>query len=58
MELGKFDKIKFGKYKGEAISTIMVNEPSYLDWCCKNIEGFKLNPEMECQLKEKMEETV
>ena len=56
MEYGKFDKIQFGKHKGDTITMIMANNPSYLDWCVKNVSGFSLDPEMEFALAETLVE--
>lgn len=39
MEMRKF---WFGKYKGELISTICGLDRSYVEWCLKNVKGFKL----------------
>ena len=49
--LSKFDTMKFGKYKGESIATIMANNPKYLEWCCQNIDSFQLDTEAEENLK-------
>jgi len=51
-----YDKLSFGKYKGEAICTVLANDPQYIDWCIKNVPNFKVSPAVEFQLKEKLEE--
>lgn len=33
---------KIGKYKGQEVKKICYCNPSYIDWCLKNWEGFKL----------------
>ena len=32
--------LTFGKYKGKTIKEIFINEPTYIEWCIKNINGF------------------
>jgi len=51
-KLCKFDKIPFGKYKGEALCTILLNEPSYLDWAVKNVGGFYVDDEVLFEIEE------
>ena len=35
----------FGKYKGDALWLVIDTDPSYIDWCIENIDGFELNNE-------------
>lgn len=36
-------ELNFGKYKGKSILAIAELEPSYLDWCAKNVDFFYLS---------------
>lgn len=31
------DKMPFGKYKGYTLSEVIEVDPSYLEWCCNNL---------------------
>ena len=37
--------LRFGKYNGETVETIIRFDPSYIEWCLKNIEGMHLSEE-------------
>jgi hypothetical protein len=37
------DIVKFGKYAGSSLADIYRFDPKYLQWCIKNIEGFRLD---------------
>lgn len=37
----------FGKYQGETAGAVMQFDPDYIDWCKKNINGFKNKMEPE-----------
>jgi len=34
------DPLQFGRYYGETLETVARANPSYVDWCLRNIEGF------------------
>jgi len=36
----KNSKLNFGKYKGYVLGMVYVFDPSYIEWCIKNIIGF------------------
>ena len=40
----------FGQYKGRYIGEIIIQHPSYIDWCIENINSFFLNKEEEALL--------
>ena len=44
-------KFWFGKHKGEYIVDICICEPSYVEWCLSNVNGFKLNAEEKGHLR-------
>jgi len=48
------DKILFGKYQNKSILWILHQDPSYLQWCIDNVEGFKLNQEVFGKLQSKI----
>lgn len=52
-EYGLFDKLKFGKYKGDAIVTVLQNDPMYIKRAANNIDWFCVTPEVEDQLLER-----
>ena len=37
------DYLLFGKYKGQRVEDVCVDDPQYIDWCIENIEGFELD---------------
>lgn len=37
-------KIGFGKYKGDLISKLIIENPLYILWCIKNLDNFLLRP--------------
>lgn len=39
------DEFQFGKYKDEEVGVIIRAEPSYIQWCLKNLEHFNLDPD-------------
>lgn len=38
--LGLGSKLNFGKYKGETVELVLRLDPTYLDWCLDNVDGF------------------
>lgn len=34
------DSLQFGKYRGYALQTILLQAPKYILWCIKNVDGF------------------
>jgi hypothetical protein len=39
------DPFRFGKYYGEPLETIIKADPSYIDWCLCNMDGFTISEE-------------
>lgn len=37
------DSLRFGKYRGYALQTILLQAPKYILWCVKNIDGFRMS---------------
>lgn len=37
----------FGKHKGEMMESVIVDDPSYINWCLENVERFSLDED--CQ---------
>ena len=53
-EYGLYNRLKFGKYKGEYVQDVIEKDPDYLLWCLDNIDWFKLTKETEAQLDERI----
>jgi hypothetical protein len=51
------DFIYFGKYKGDTVAKIAVENPSYLLWANKIVDGFKLDDDALKYVNEMMELT-
>ncbi len=50
--LGKNDKFPFGKHKGEKVSWVLSNHPSYITWW----DGENLSPKIEQDIVEEAED--
>jgi len=50
MELTKRTVLSFGKYKGRSIDDILENDPSYLRWMLKNVDGTFFSPDINTEL--------
>ncbi len=37
------DSLQFGKYRGYALQTILLQAPKYILWCVKNVDGFRMS---------------
>ncbi len=37
------DFLLFGKYRGYALQTILIQKPKYILWCLKNIDSFRMS---------------
>lgn len=37
--------LKFGKYKGLSIERVFMDDPSYIEWCIDNVDGFDMESE-------------
>lgn len=37
------DSLQFGKYRGYALQTILLQAPKYILWCVKNVDGFLMS---------------
>lgn len=37
------DSLQFGKYRGYALQTILLQAPEYILWCIKNVDGFRMS---------------
>ena len=33
----------FGKYKGRTVESVILEDPSYINWCMENVEKFSMN---------------
>lgn len=33
-------KLNFGKHRGETVESVLRFDPTYLDWCLDNVDGF------------------
>lgn len=40
------DKLTFGKHDGELIEEVVVDHPTYVDWCLDTIEEFEIDEEL------------
>lgn len=49
--IGPKDKFPFGKNKGKIFEELIKESPKYIEWCVKNVKGFKLTAEAEKLLK-------
>ena len=47
------DPVKFGLYKNRnmTIGEIMIEEPSYIDWCLANFDQFEMSKELTAEFK-------
>lgn len=45
----------FGKYKGETLEGVIGKDPQYVYWCCSNIEGFHIHPDVRNVLVDSLE---
>lgn len=43
--LGVQDTFLFGKHRNEAVEEVIVDDPSYVEWCLDEVEGFELDEE-------------
>lgn len=41
--LDKKEKLKFGKYQGRTLSTIMITDPEYLMWVIESDNKYKIS---------------
>lgn len=39
------DTLTFGKHEGEKLEDVIVDDPTYVAWCCDEIDGFELDEE-------------
>lgn len=37
------DSLQFGKYRGYALQTILLQKPKYILWCIQNVAGFQMS---------------
>jgi hypothetical protein len=37
------DRLEFGKHRGQQLSTVIREDPTYVEWCLLNISGFELD---------------
>ena len=35
--------LTFGKYRGQSLMKVLINEPSYVQWCLANVTGFNIS---------------
>jgi hypothetical protein len=49
-ELRLSDRLRFGKYEGELLSTVIRKDPSYILWCMDSLDDFTLDWEAEREL--------
>jgi len=40
------DTLTFGKHKNEDIDEVIVDDPTYVEWCLDEIDGFELDEEL------------
>jgi len=45
-------KLDFGKHNGELFCDVMVDDPTYIYWCAKNIPEFGIHPDVIKQIME------
>lgn len=57
-KLGLTHTITFGKYKGKTIEHVILQDPSYIDWCLDNITSFKLTNKAQELLDNTEEDTI
>lgn len=38
------DLFRFGKYKGRALWVVIRDDPRYVAWLARNVDGFRLDP--------------
>lgn len=50
------DKFTFGKHKGESLSHVIGSDPTYVEWCIDEIEGFSISDRAHDQLHYSLEE--
>ena len=41
-KIDKAGKLTFGTYKGKGLTEVLTTEPSYIQWCLKNVNGFNI----------------
>jgi hypothetical protein len=49
------DSVKFGKYKGYDLKTLIEKDSKYVIWCLKNIDWFEVDEEADAYLGEVFE---
>lgn len=37
------DEFDFGKYKGKTVKELLIENPGYIDWVIRNVDGFALS---------------
>ena len=42
---------RFGRYKDQTIEDVLINNPSYIDFCIREIPSFMISPELVEQIK-------
>lgn len=47
-------KLWFGKHQGETVEDVLVTDPTYLDWCLDEVEGFaeKVGEDLQSTMRE------
>lgn len=41
--LSSTDRLKFGKYRGRLVWEVIRDDPAYILWLLRNLEGFRLD---------------
>ena len=42
---------RFGRYKNQTIEDVLIHNPSYIDFCIREIPSFMISPELVEQIK-------
>ena len=50
------DKFTFGKHKGETLVSVIGSDPTYVEWCVDEIEGFSISDRAHDLLHSSLEE--
>lgn len=47
-------KLWFGRHQGETVEDVLVTDPTYLDWCLDEVEGFaeKVGEDLQSTIRE------